>query len=66
MTCTNWCPDDSASFFRIAFTNSYGQKDGVAFGEKSHDVHDKKVQQYRHTIKFLLSWSHGKHQGRLR
>ena len=38
----------------------------MAFGEKSHDVHDKKVQQYLPTTKFLLSWSHGKHQGRLR
>ena len=42
MTCTNWCSDVSASFFRTAFTNSHGQKGGVAFGEKGHDVHDKR------------------------
>ena len=40
MTCTYWCSDVSASFFRTAFTNSHGQKGGVAFGEKGHDVHD--------------------------
>ena len=34
--------DVSASFFRTAFTNSHGQKGGVAFGEKGHDVHDKR------------------------
>ena len=42
MTCTNWCSDVSASFFHTAFTNSHGQKGGVAFGEKGHEVHDKK------------------------
>ena len=42
MTCTDWCSDVSASFFRTAFTNSHGQKGGVAFGEKGHDVHDKR------------------------
>ena len=43
MTCTNWCSDVSASFFGTAFTNSHGQKGGVAFGEKGHDVHDKYI-----------------------
>ncbi|XP_066017603.1 uncharacterized protein [Pocillopora verrucosa] len=41
-TCTDWCADDSASFFRTAFTNSKGEKGGVAFGEKGHAVQDKR------------------------
>ena len=42
MTCTYWCSDVSASFFHTAFTNSHGQKGGVAFGEKVHEIHDKR------------------------
>ena len=66
MTCTHWCSDVNASFFHTAFSNSLGQKGGVAFGEKGHYVHDKKAQQYRPTIKFLLFWSLREHQGRLK
>ena len=40
--CGYWCGEDSPTFFRTAFTNVYGQKGGVAFGEKGHDVHNKR------------------------
>ena len=42
MTCTYFCSDVSASFIRTAFTNSHGQKGGVAIGEKGQEVHDKR------------------------
>ena len=64
MTCTYWCSEVSASFFRTAFTNSHGKKGDVAFGEKGHEVHDKRRISIGLRWTFLLSWSHGKHQGR--
>ena len=64
MTCTYWCSEVSASFFHTAFTNSHGKKGGVAFGEKGHEVHDKRRISIGLRWTFLLSWSHGKHQGR--
>ena len=58
MACTNWCSDVSASFFRAAFTNSHDQKGGMAFGEKGHDVHDKRRISIglRKVSSFLVPW----------
>ena len=58
MTCTYWCSDVSASFFHTTFTNSHGQKGGVAFGENVMKSMTKgaSVSAYDKFSPFLVPW----------